>query len=221
MISPLLQEKSVKSSQPFRVVALLLGTAILSLSGGCTILGVAASKLSGPTKVPPVYLLPKEPTLVLVDRPVNFGSVELDAQRIARDVTTALEQAKIAPMVDPGAAVDVRSRRTLDGHRLRPTEIAAACGAKQIIYVELGKLDSTTAVGGDAMDGKADATVWVVDVATAHVLWPPEENRGFPIKAEVPFRPTAEAVSEREVHAQLDAIITERVSRMFTGYTEE
>jgi hypothetical protein len=211
----------VKTRQLNRLVVLLFGAAVLSLSGGCTILGVAASKLSGPTHVPPVYVLPKVPTLVLVDRPVNFGAVELDAQRISRDVTTALEQAKIAPMVDPGQAVDVRSRRTEDGRRLRPTEIAAACGAKQIIYVELGKLDSTTAVGGDAMDGKADATVWVVDVTTAHVLWPPEETRGFAVKAEVPFKPTAEGTSVQEVHAALDGMITERVSRLFTGYTEE
>jgi hypothetical protein len=211
----------VKRSQLFCFVVLLLGTALVSLSGGCTILGVAASKLSGPTKVPPMYVLQKEPTLVLVDRAVNYGEVELDAQRISRDVTTALEQAHIAPMVDPGKAVDARTRRTADGRRLRPTEIAAACGAKQIIYVELGRLESTTAVGGDAMDGKADATVWVVDVTTAHVLWPPEETRGHSVKAEVPFKPTAEGTSVHEVHAALDGIITEHVSRLFTGYSEE
>lgn len=205
----------------FRCGVLLIGTAALSLSGGCTLLGVAAQKFSGPTKIPPAYVLPKEPTLVLVDRPVNFDIVALDAQRIARDITTPLEEKHIAPMVDAGIAADARARGGPEGRRLKPTEIAAACGAKQIIYVELGRFDSSKAVGGDALDGHADAVVWVVDVTTGEVHWPPEAHRGYAVSAEVPFSPVGGATSEQSVHEHLDATLAEKISRLFTGYTEE
>jgi hypothetical protein len=211
----------MSANRRYRWTVVLMAASLLPLSGGCSIIGVAAHKLSGSSKIPPLYVLPKEPTIVIVDRPVNFGEVALDAQRIGRDVTTALEQKKVAPMLDAGLATEMRSRTTADGRRLRPTELAAACGAKQIIYIELGRYDSSSAVGGDAMDGHADAKIWVIDVATAEVRWPAEANRGYAVSAEVPFTPLAGAVSEQTLHGRMNAALAEKISRVFTGWTEE
>jgi hypothetical protein len=195
----------------------------LPLLSGCSLLGLAAYKMSGPEKHPVAFALPKEPTIVIVDRPVNFGEVALDAQRIGSNITDRLKASKTvtATLLDPGLAVDRRSRPTADDRRLQPTQLAADCGAKQMIYVEILHYDSSPSIGGDAAEGRIDASVWVVDVATGQVRWPPEANQGFPVTASVPFTPLANRVSEESIRAQLDAKLAEKVAQLFTGWTEE
>src|SRR4051812_43032069 len=63
----------------FRFLTLLGLCALLLLSNtGCSLLGIAAYKFSGPVNHPPAYALAVDPTIVIVDRPVNFGAVSLD-----------------------------------------------------------------------------------------------------------------------------------------------
>src|SRR6186997_3267518 len=91
------QDSTCKAQIPdFRSLILVVVCALLLLSStGCSLLGIAAYKFQGPVKHPPAYALAVEPTIVIVDRPVNFGAVSLNAQRIASNVTEQLKASKM------------------------------------------------------------------------------------------------------------------------------
>jgi hypothetical protein len=208
----------------FRSLILVGFCAVLLLSStGCSLLGIAAYKFQGPVKHPPAYVLPVEPTIVIVDRPVNFGAVSLNAQRIGSSVTEQLRASKmvIGTVLDSGLAVDRRTRLAADGSRPKATQIAADCGATQLIYIELSNYESSQSVGGEAIDGSVDASVWVVDVASGQVTWPGEANQGHPVSHKIPFTPVTGHVSEESLRAQMDAALADKIGRLFTGWVEE
>ena len=204
-------------------------TALLALAAaaasGCALFGVIAHKASGPVKHPAVHPLAKEPTLVLVERRANPGEAALDAQQVADEVTRLLRENNAAPTVDPGLAVEARSRRNADGSPLRPTEIARACGAAQMIYVDLTRYQASSAVAGEAVAGEVEAAVWVVDARTAQPRWPAESNQGYPVAAGVPFRPAASGAggggTEQSVREEMNRTLALRIARLFYLWVEE
>jgi hypothetical protein len=198
-------------------------TLLLTSGTGCSVLGIAAYKLKGADKHPPAYALAVEPTIVIVDRPVNFGAVSLDAQRIGSAVTEKLKASgKITgTVIDSGLGVDRRSRLAPDGSRPKPTQIAADCGAMQLIYVEINRYESSQSVGGEAVDGRAEASIWVVDVRSGQVKWPGEANQGYQVSTNIPFTPVGGRVNEDSLRAQMDAALAEKIARLFTGWVEE
>ena len=72
----------------------------LAASGGCSVIGAAAYKLSPPVMVPAQYTPAKEPMLVVVERAANPGDPGTDAARIVQYVQERLDEKKVAPLVD-------------------------------------------------------------------------------------------------------------------------
>jgi hypothetical protein len=207
--------------------ALLLAAALLPLSaGGCVILGAIAYKVSGPTRHAAAFTLAPEPTLVLVDRSSNPGELAVEGHQLATAITAELaDKLKPTPevpqptFVDPGLVV---TRRTAaDGRRLSPAEIARACGAKQVIYVDVKRFAQQQSLAGDAVDGQLEATVWVFDAETAKAVWPAQSNVGKQVSVAVPFTPSTGAATTEVVRQQVVQQTGQKVSRFFTGWIEE
>jgi hypothetical protein len=199
-------------------------------TGGCAILGVGVAKFSGPTRHPPAHVLAPVPTMVYVDRRENFGAVAADAQRIAQQASDLLRAGKssapgvgdgLVSVVDPGRAVEIRSRTGPDGRRPTPAEVAAACGASQFVYVEITVYDYTPAVAGQTTEGRVEAKVWVVDTKTGDVRWPPEANQGHPVSAALPATPLANAADDAALRGRMDEELALKIARLFTGWSEE
>lgn len=203
----------------------LAGSLAIAAAGalsGCGVLGAAAYKLSGPTQHPPAFALGTEPTVVIVGRQDNFGAIAVDGQRIAQSVTVAIKAMKIPPpVIEAPVAAEARTRATMDGKKLSPSQLATTVGAKQMIYVDLKRYDSAQSFSGETADGRAEASVWVVDATTAQPKWPPEANQGFPVTATVPSTPMASGVDEQTVRDKLNAELSLKIARLFTGWTEE
>ncbi|HEX8912404.1 MAG TPA: hypothetical protein VF796_08585 [Humisphaera sp.] len=209
---------------------LVLGAA--AASGGCAILGAVAYKVSGPTTHAPEYLLADEPTIVIVERAGNPGETAVEALQIAAVMTDLLKATKTVkpatqparPMptfIDPGLALEARGKLTPDGRRPTPAEVARTCGAKQVIYVDLRYYSSTRSLAGDAIDGNAEAGVWVFDARTAQARWPLESTSGKSVAASVPFTPVTGTDTGETVRQKLAQDFGTKVARLFTGWTEE
>ncbi|MDB5295841.1 MAG: hypothetical protein JWO31_1824 [Phycisphaerales bacterium] len=203
------------------VVSALALAALAGANGGCGIFGVIAHKAAGPVKHPALFALPKEPTLVIVERGNNPPEAATDAQRVASEVARLLKENNAVTVVDPGLAIEVRSKPGEDGGRPRPTEIARACGATQLIYVDLTRYETSQAVAGEAVDGQVEAAVWVVDARTAQVRWPLQANQGYAVAAAVPFKPADSRNTEQGVRDEMNKDLGTRVARLFYLWTEE
>jgi len=203
------------------VLLILLLAGVAAVSAGCSVLGLVAHATTPPPKVPPKHVLAPVPTIVLVESSASRGYATLDAQQIAAHVTAQLRENKLDFVLDSGIALEHQSRRNPDGSRLKPSQLARACGARQFIYVDLTSYGTTTAVAGEAADGQAAAAVWVVDADSAQPLWPPEANQGYPVAATVPFRPTTGGASEQAIRDQINTDLGQKTARLFHEWTAE
>ena len=213
--------RALRLARPFATVAVL---ALLSAAGvGCALLGAIAYKVSPPVTRPAVHTLDAEPTLVLVERRSNPSDAALDAQQVADEVTRLLRaNAPTVPMVDPGLAVEARAPRKADGGRPLPAEVARACGAAQLIYVDLTRYQASSAVAGEAVGAEVEAAVWVVDARTARPRWPAESSQGYAVAAGIPFRPAATGgATERAVREEMNRALAAKIARVFHSYTEQ
>ena len=207
-----------------RIVKVVLGCAalvgLIGMATGCAAVGLIAHATTPPPKVPAMYKPAPVPTIVLVEFSGNPGQGTLDAQKIAQLVTGMMTANGVPSMLDPGLATQAQSRQLL-GRRLRPSELARECGAKQFIYIDLRRYTTTSSISGEATDGQAEAAVWVVDAQSAEVLWPPEASQGFPIGASVPFTPTTGGTTGQAIHDQLNQQIAQKSGRLFFEWQEQ
>lgn len=201
---------------------LILGSAcaLVLSSGGCAAMGLVAHAVTPPPKVPPKFVLPAEPTIVLVDSSTSAGQTMLDGQHIARRASESMRAAGLNFVLDSSLAVEQQSRHHPDGSRLRPSEVARACGARQFVYIDLTRYGTTSGMSSDGTNGQAEAAVWVVDAQSAQVLWPPQANQGHPLGVTVPFRPSTAGTSEQAIRTEMNEMLGEKAGRLFFEWRE-
>lgn len=206
-----------------RSVALLVTlTPLLCLAAvaGCTIIGVAAAKLSPPPEIPPQYVLAPEPTLLLVENYNNPASLRIQGDSICRAVFDDLLASGVAPMVDPDDAAALR-KRDVEAYRKMPLDaIGKAVGANQVIYVDLQSFEVTHALASELYSGAAMARVRVVG-SNGEVLWPTDSAGGYPVVVKVNPRRTAAGVGEDAVRQQLTEELALKIGRLFHKWTAD
>jgi hypothetical protein len=162
----------IKSMRPH--LFCLLSSVCCLLLNSCTALGAIAGKVMGPDKVVPEYVPPAtEPLLVLAEGiGERGGDLEPVADELARLVSEDLRRHKVAPIVPEDKLIELRSARATEYPGMTVMQIGKACGAKQVICVDLKEADLTELPGSDVMQGHVWARVKIVDVETGRTRWP-------------------------------------------------
>jgi len=199
------------------ILAPMLG---LAVAAGCTIIGVAAAKLSPPPEIPPQYVLANEPTLLLVENFNNPASLRIQGDALCRAIFEDLKVNNVAPLVDPDDAAALR-RRDVEAYRKMPLDqIGAAVGANQVIYVDLESFEVSHALASELYGGAAMARVRVVG-SNGEVLWPSDSAGGYPVSVKLNPRPAARPLSEDATRQQLGADLSQKIGRLFHKWTAE
>jgi hypothetical protein len=196
---------------------------LLSL-GGCQVLGLAAYKLHGPAKVPAKYLPERKPMLVLVENYRHQSSVNAHADVLAQFVMKDLEQHKVAPLVPLERLHALRDAQRDEFGRMSIAAIGRETGASQVLYVQLHRSDVTPLAGGDTLDGKSEASVKVVDVATGETLWPAgvAAEAGYPVSAATKLGAANAGVSNvADVRQRLYYELGNQIGRLFYKWQPE
>ena len=192
-----------------------------SLAVGCQVGGALAYKLSPMPTVPAEYKLAKQNTLVFVENYQNPDLVQLQADRLEREITGELVDHKVVPVVAPEKLLDLRNGKGEAFHSMDIPAIARPLGARQVIYVDLVQFTVEPQPGSEMMKGKAEAMVKLIDVQTGHTLWPRETSVGRQVKVETPYlRPengaTPDAVQEEMFHTLAD-----KIAKLFYDWQSE
>lgn len=188
------------------------------LAGGCSIVGAVGSKFTGAQKVAPQYRPPQEPMLVLVENYHNPAATRLDAQRLGLRLAEELNDRGVAPVVDPGRVESLQGR---DDYGTMPIEkVGQAVGARQVLYVNLREFGSSGTVGDDAVKGRADMHVRVVDAATGRTRWPTDASRGYRVTVETPWSGQRRA-GEVAVREQLARRAAHEIGKLFRTWSPE
>lgn len=185
-------------------------------TGGCNVIGAVGGQLGGPQKVKARYTPPRELMLVLVENYHNPAATRLDAQRLGLRLTEELGRWKVAPTVDAGTLESLRARE--DFSKMPVEQVGRAAGARQVLYVNLREFATSTTVGGDATQGRAEMHVRVVDAATGRTRWPTDASRGYPVTVETPW---ASGGNEVAVKGQLAQRAAYEIVRLLRTWSPE
>lgn len=204
-----------------RVFQSLLSVLLLTLAG-CTVTGALAYKLYGPPPVEAKYVPTKEPMLVLVERyNAGGGGGHVESESLAREVFREMSKHDIAPLIDPIAAIDLRSQQPAKFSKMTISQIGAAVGAKQVLYVNIDSSQVQIAEGSSLMRGRFTARVKVVDVATGNLRWPVDATEGYPVLVETPLIRVRDGTSAATAQGELTRQAGDAIAKLFYKWKPE
>jgi hypothetical protein len=203
----------------FTIYASLLILVLCTFISGCgKMMGVLVGKTVG-EDIPATYVPEKDqPMLVLAENYQNPGSTSIESEQLARYVCQGLERKKVAPQIDPSAAIDLRSRDPAAYRKMSITQVGQALGAKQVLYIALLSNSVDMAEATEFQRGEAAARVRVVDVDTGQTRWPIDASSGYPVTAKTPVVKVTDENSANALRRGLQERLGGDIARLFYKY---
>jgi hypothetical protein len=212
---------SVTRSAAIRGVVVLLALVVVAgIGGGCAAIGVFAYKVLGPPPVPPRYVMPKEPTLVMVENAHSSSMVIPEADALARVVYDDLTEHQVAPLVDPTMVHDLRDANPIAFSKMTIAEVARKLGAKRVLYVHINRLDIDIPQGTEVVRASVSADVKVVNATTAQTAWP-ESGEAETYSYETPMQRIPHGASRAGLQQQILRQAGTEIARWFYEYKPE
>ncbi len=202
------------------LLALILGSMTLAL-GGCSILGLAAYKFTPPPRTSAKYVLPQEPTVVLIENFRDPAQHEIDAQQLTKAVLIDLKRFKTVPLVDDLAVQQLRDRDKAALAKMSIPAVGRAVGAKQVIYVDLIRNTIDMEAGRQMVKASLEVRVKVVDVATGASRWPNEVEQGWPLSMETPWVSIDNNTNEVMFLQRIQEDMGVQIGKLFRSYINE
>jgi hypothetical protein len=202
-----------------RLSMLFLLSVTATLAAGCNVIGFAAATVAGTSNTPPMYILPKQRTVVVAENYLDPARSVRDDEALARYLTDLLKQADLAPMIDPGEVYVMRHDSAAGEKSWRGLSIAAvgrSVTAQQVIYVNIISAEVESAGGSEMLRGHGEVLVRVVDAETGATLWPTDAADGYPVNSDT--RMYHEGETEVDIRTTLQKDLAEKIKRLFTGY---
>lgn len=213
----------IRWSTPGTLALMLLFAA----AGGCWPIGAVIYKAVGPMPVDAEFVPdPTQRMLVLVERYADggsSGSIEAtqDSESLARAIQSYLAAKQVAPLVD---SMSVSALRTADPMKFRSmtvSQIGAAVGAQQVLYVNVLSSSLYMAQGSGLLAGQMAARAKLIDVATGQILWPPNATDGKPVAVQMPTASMSEDRSPQAARMHLIRLMGEAIARNFYKWQPE
>ncbi len=195
---------------------LLACTCAMSLfSGGCALFGLIAYTLTPPT-VDARYEPPKTPMLVLVENRQNPGMFVAEADELTSYIIDDLAAYKVGPIVDRQKLEALRDSRN-DISKLTISQVGREVGAKQVLYVDLRRINIGRTIEGVPTHGRIDAMVHVVDVDSGRTTFP-QIGEAWPIDYETSLAHDVNGPDPTLVRSALTRATGTTIGRLFHDY---
>lgn len=201
------------NSDFFRPFVLL---AMLILLPGCIAGGAITQKVFGPMPVDARYKLAKVPTLILVENYRNPSSLRYESENLARAIAEEFTKQDLAPLVDSDRVFLVRDNDPRAYRAMTIPAIGRACGAKQVVYVDIRQLDFGVEDIQHTAKGRGEVRVRVIDCKDGIPLWPQDAAEGMPVSYTTKL--VSDAATEDAIRAKVVYGAADRVARLFYSY---
>lgn len=200
-----------------RLLLSIVCVLLLSVCGGCNIVGFVASAV--PQKIEAKYVPPKTPMLVLVENQQNPGMAIAEADQLTGFICDELAAYEVAPLVEQKKLTKLRDSNE-NANRMTISQIGKAVGAEQVLYVDLRRLNVSGMRDGIPSHGRIEAVVRVVDVKTGKTVFPAMGQSGWPISMETPMAALGQRdVNEDAIRESLLFSAGTAIGRLFHDYT--
>ena len=208
----------VMSNVRGRLVPMLALSLLFLAAPGCQILGYMAHVTGNNPKVPAHYYPAQEPMLILVENYRNPGGGEADCAQLAGYIQQILTDKKVVPIIDAGKLHELKMARGDAYGKMKTSEVAAAVGARQVLYVDLHTLDVTVPSGGGIFQGSIQVRVKVVSDEGGRTLWPVESVEGHPLVSQTNWMARDAGMNEHSARDQMLRGAALTIARLFYDY---
>jgi hypothetical protein len=203
----------------------LLGTAALAAAlcgnAGCSVIGTMIYNVTGPPPVNALFDLPEKPTIVLVENYTNPDGSTIDADQIAHQVTDQLKDHTKVTMLDPDKLSELREQDPAKYHKMSIEAIGKAVDAKQVVFVDLVKADTSADATGSVVHSVATAHVRVIDIDKNSVtIWPTGNKEGKEVSATEDFG-LEDTVVGRAKQTKMLSEVSDQISKLFYRWNPE
>lgn len=211
----------IQTPDPVCSVARPFASLLLLVLSGCQVMGAIAYKAAGPPEVPAKYILPKTPTVVLCETFNTSSGASSEADRLAQVISDELNAHKLTTVIEPHVLMNLRSKDPQAFSKMSIRQIGAACGAAQVLYVNVSGQTVQMAQGSEVFKGEATAKVKVVDVQSGASLWPEDASEGYPVSCNTPMIRPNQHADATMARIQLEDALGEEIVRMFYKWKPE
>ncbi len=187
-----------------------------SLLAGCSPVGVFTHKVFGPPSVEAKYILKKVPTLIFIENYRHGSAMQFDCESLMRAVVDEFEKKKIVPLVEVDRIYLLKDNDPKAFRAMPTQQIGKACGAEQIVYIDLLDLSVGGQGARDDARGQSATRVRVIDANTGRSVWPTDAADGYPVIYSVQVR--AEGQSFDSVRGKVLTGMADRIARLFYKY---
>jgi len=206
-----------------RLAACLLGATLCTLVAGCQIFGLAAHKLSGPEKVPALYVLPKVPTAIVVEDYGRKGASSMDCEELNRvlyrelnlHIATGEKPEELVPLISPDPIYRLRKKDPAAFRKMTIQEIGSIVGAKQIIYVDVLESSVEGAMAYQMIKASFSARVRVIETGHGETLWPADAADGYLVQIDTPYTETTRDQTDLAMRTEMLQAAGDEIAKMF------
>jgi hypothetical protein len=149
----------------------LLSSFFLAMTG-CAVPGALLYKFAGPPPIPPKYVVPQKPLLLLVENAHSGAAAMPEADELTRVIYDDLLEHKVAPLIDPARIQNLRDASPQAFGKMSIAQIGQRLGAAQVLYLHVDQLDIEVPQGSEMVRVKVAVKAKIVDVPTAQTVWP-------------------------------------------------
>jgi hypothetical protein len=210
----------MRRSIGFHFAFCILHSAFVLISG-CNLVGAVAAKTLGNTRVKPEYTFPpQEPVLVLCESYGRANDLQPAADELANELAEELKEHKVATLVDGERLLALRGDHAGEFAHMKIPDVGRALGATQVLYVDLRQCDVNGIPGANVINGKVEANVRVVDVATGQTKWP-STGEGQTVRADTNYVRNEARQTPLAVRNQMLEELAFSIGRLFYEYEPE
>jgi hypothetical protein len=200
-----------------RCAAIILA-AFVSLAAGCELAGVVAERASGGPTVKAKYVpVPTDSMLVLVESYGLALDSSIEAEHLGLSLSKTLTDNKVAPLLSGQRLERLKDTDPAQYHKMTIADIGRRLGAKQILYVNISRSEIQKPPGSGQMRGHMEATVKIVDSASAETRWPADSSSEA-VQITTNWIPDDANKTDTDLRAQMADQMADDIGKIFHDY---
>ena len=199
-----------------KAIFLLLFVAAFGSLAGCELIGAGASKLADDTQKAKYVPNKKDTMLVLVESYGLTLDSDVEAQHLTLSLRKAIQDAKVAPLVDQQALEKLKDASPDQYQPLTIAEIGRKVGAGQVLYVNIWRAEIDKPAGSGQIRGSMNAVVKIVDSATGDTRWPGDSTSDV-VQITTNWFPDSQK-TDTDVRAEMADQMADDIGKLFHDY---
>jgi hypothetical protein len=195
-------------------------SALAAVASGCSAPAAIMYKFMGPPPIPPKYVVPQTPLLLLVENAYSGAVAIPESDELATVIYGDLQDHKVAPLIELARLHELRDASPQAFSKMSIAQIGQHLGAAQVLYLHVDQLDIEVPQGSEMVRVKVAVKAKMIDVASALTVWPVSGDTE-PYDYETRLKRADATITRSSLNHQMLRDSGQEIARWFYSYQPE